>query len=90
MSVAVSALSPTLSGAMPLRKIGFWLMGAFLSAEELWWLPASSCRGALREETLHGEANVTRCPGFSIATGSITMLVLNPQHAMACPGNDGR
>jgi hypothetical protein len=26
---------------------------------------------------------------FSIATGSITMLVLNPQHAMACPGNDG-
>ena len=27
---------------------------------------------------------------FSIATGSITMLVLNPQHAMACPGNDGK
>jgi hypothetical protein len=27
---------------------------------------------------------------FSIATGSITMLVLNPQPAMACPGNDGR
>ena len=27
---------------------------------------------------------------FSIATGSITMLVLNSQHAMACPGNDGR
>ena len=24
---------------------------------------------------------------FSIATGSITMLVLNPQPAMACPGN---
>ena len=23
-------------------------------------------------------------------TGSITMLVLNPQPAMACPGNNGR
>jgi hypothetical protein len=27
---------------------------------------------------------------FSITTGSITMLVLNPQPAMACPGNNGR
>jgi hypothetical protein len=27
---------------------------------------------------------------FSITTGSITMPVLNPQPAMACPGNNGR
>jgi len=27
---------------------------------------------------------------FSITTGSITMLVLNPQPAMGCPGNNGR
>jgi len=27
---------------------------------------------------------------FSITTGSITMLVLNPQPAMACPGHNGR
>jgi hypothetical protein len=27
---------------------------------------------------------------FSITTGSITMMVLNPQPAMACPGNNGR
>jgi hypothetical protein len=27
---------------------------------------------------------------FSITTGSITMLILNPQPAMACPGNNGR
>ena len=27
---------------------------------------------------------------FSITTGSITVLVLNPQPAMACPGNNGR
>src|SRR6478672_798782 len=26
---------------------------------------------------------------FSITTGSITMLVLNPQPAMACPGHNG-
>ena len=33
-------------------------------------------------KTLGGEAVRT--------TGSITMLVLNPQPAMACPGNNGR
>ena len=27
---------------------------------------------------------------FSITTGSITMLLLNPEPAMACPGNNGR
>jgi len=26
---------------------------------------------------------------FTISFGSITMLVLNPQPAMACPGNGG-
>ena len=27
---------------------------------------------------------------FSITTGSMMLLVLNPQPAMACPGNNGR
>ena len=27
---------------------------------------------------------------FSITSGSITLLLLNPQPAMACPGNNGR
>jgi hypothetical protein len=27
---------------------------------------------------------------FSITTGGVTLLVLNPEPAMACPGNNGR
>ena len=27
---------------------------------------------------------------FTITTGSITVMVLNPQPVMACPGNNGR
>ena len=63
-------------------------------------LDKRGCRGAFRVPPL----NMAFCErrlfmaklmllvalAFSVATGSITMLVLNPQHAIACPGNDGR
>ncbi len=47
-------------------------------------------RGLLREEILMAKLILLVALAFSITTGSITMLVLNPQPAMACPGNNGR
>jgi hypothetical protein len=41
----------------------------------------------LREEFPMAKLVLLVALAFSITTSSITMLVLNPQPAMACPGN---
>ena len=53
------------------------------------WSPSSSEMAFCERRLPMAKLILLVALAFSITTGSITLLVLNPQPAMACPGNNG-